>query len=123
MGELDRARADYQALRKEYPDSALADSARKGLERLERPATKEFYDWFARENPQPPPSDSSSGIPGMKPAFDLKEPGGIGDVKLPTASDPNSPLISTPELPATPPADTLPQAPPADSSKPADASK
>ncbi len=25
MGELDRARSDYQALRKEYPDSALAE--------------------------------------------------------------------------------------------------
>ncbi len=128
MGELDRARADYQLLRKDYPDGALADPARKALDRLERPSVKEFYDWFAKQDPRPPAADASSGIPGMKPSFDFKEPGGMGDVKLPTASDPNSPLLpsATPDTPlpsTTPPLDAPATSPPADSDKPADAPK
>jgi TolA-binding protein len=91
MGDLDRARDDFQRLLKEYPESMLADSARNHLGRLNQPAVKEFYDWFAKQEPRPTLSEAEPGVPGLKPSFDLKEPESVSpqrspsDVKLPSA--------------------------------------
>ena len=119
LGDLDRARGDYQALLKEYPDSGLAGAARKNLDHLNQPGVKEFYDWFAKQDPRPAAVDTGSGLPGVKPSFDLKEPSGIGDMKLPSATDANFPIAPTPDLPAVPLPDTSKtapaDAPPADS--------
>jgi tetratricopeptide (TPR) repeat protein len=89
MGDLDRARDDFQRLAKEYPDGPLADSARTHINRLNQPAIKEFYDWFATQEPKPPATDNLPGVPGLKPSFNLEESpsqsGSSGDVKLPSA--------------------------------------
>ena len=53
--------------------AALAGPLRQHLARLNQPATKEFYDWFAAQNPQPPKADTGPGVPGLKPSFDLKD--------------------------------------------------
>jgi predicted negative regulator of RcsB-dependent stress response len=101
QGQLDRARADYQKLIDEYPNSSLISSARGHLAQLKETSVKEFYDWFAKQNPQPAGSDSSSGVPGLKPSFDLTEPPAPGDLKFP---EPGSAKSSS-ETPAESPAD------------------
>jgi len=87
MGDLDRARDDFQRLAKEYPEGSLAESARNHLNRLNQPAIKEFYDWFAKQEPKPPAAENEPGVPGLKPSFNLEEPqsSSPGDVKLPSA--------------------------------------
>jgi predicted negative regulator of RcsB-dependent stress response len=81
--QLDRARADYQKLIDEYPNSSLVSAARGHLAQLKETSVKEFYDWFAKQNPQPAGLDSGSGVPGFKPSFDLTEPPAPGDLKFP----------------------------------------
>jgi hypothetical protein len=87
MGDLDRARDDFQRLVKEYPEGSLTDAARAHLNRLNQPAIKEFYDWFAKQEPRPPAAENEPGVPGLKPSFNLDEPRSAspGDVKLPSA--------------------------------------
>ncbi|HEY2827323.1 MAG TPA: tetratricopeptide repeat protein [Pirellulales bacterium] len=88
MGDLDRARDDFQRLLKEYPEGSLADAARSHVRRLNQPATKEFYDWFAKQDPRPPAAENLPGVPGLKPSFNLEDrpdAGSPGDVKLPSA--------------------------------------
>jgi tetratricopeptide (TPR) repeat protein len=86
MGDLDRARDDFQRLLKEYPESSLAEAAHGHLNRLNQPGIKEFYDWFAKQEPQPA-AENEPGVPGLKPSFNLDEPESVpqGDVKLPSA--------------------------------------
>jgi tetratricopeptide (TPR) repeat protein len=87
IGDLDRARDDFQRLLKEYPSGSLAESAQSHLNRLNQSSVKEFYDWFAKQEPKPPAAENLPGTPGMKPSFNLDEPASAtqGDVKLPSA--------------------------------------
>jgi tetratricopeptide (TPR) repeat protein len=87
MGDLDRAHEDFQRLIKEYPEGSLTDAARAHLTRLDQPGVKDFYDWFAKQDPRPPAAANEPGVPGLKPSFNLDEPqtGSPGDVKLPSA--------------------------------------
>jgi len=82
MGDLDRARSDYQKLITEYPNSSLVASARTHLTRLNETSVKEFYDWFARQDPHPPGMEKDSSVPGLIPRFDLSEPSSPDDLKL-----------------------------------------
>jgi predicted negative regulator of RcsB-dependent stress response len=83
QGQLERARLDYQKLIDEYPNSSLVSAARGHLAQLNETSVKEFYDWFAKQNPQPAGLESGSGVPGFKPSFDLTEPPAPGDLKFP----------------------------------------
>ncbi len=126
LGDLNLARLAYVQLAKDYPDSALAGPARQHLARLNQPAVKEFYDWFAQQNPQPPKADTGPGVPGMKPSFDLKDSPAPGDVKLPSAMGPSMPGASSgaaapAATPTTPPAASTPAA--AEKSKASEPSK
>ncbi|HZZ29621.1 MAG TPA: tetratricopeptide repeat protein [Pirellulales bacterium] len=130
IGDLDRARDDFQRLIKEYPDSSLVESARTHINRLNQPSIKEFYDWFAKQEPRPPAQDNSPGIPGVKPAFNLEEPSesvSPGDVKLPSAlSGSTSSRTSDNKSGGTsiPPVAPVPESsPPGSNSPPAGASK
>jgi hypothetical protein len=139
LGDLDKARNDYQLMLKDYPNSSFAVTAKRNLEQLNQPQVKEFYDWFAKQDPRPASPDPSTGIPGLKPSFDIKDPQ-PGDIRLPTnispgdtsiaapksdgipvppLPDPSAPGIATPEsgkTDATPPAD----AKSSDATKPTD---
>ncbi|HEY2760708.1 MAG TPA: tetratricopeptide repeat protein [Pirellulales bacterium] len=85
LGSLERARTAYQTLIKDYPESALLDAARNHLNQLDRGSVKDFYDWFAKQEPKPEALDKSTGVPGVKPPFDLSEPS--GDIKFPGVGD------------------------------------
>jgi tetratricopeptide (TPR) repeat protein len=140
MGDLDRARGDYERMLKEYPDSSLTEPARAHLARLNSMGTKEFYDWFAKQDPRPPAPEKEPGTPGQKPLFDFSDPTMPSDLKLPSALNPSQPgATATPsgeksssETPAesgtesqkpdaAPPAGEKSEAAPPESSKPADA--
>jgi tetratricopeptide (TPR) repeat protein len=111
MGDLDRARSDYEKVIKQFSDSSLADPARSHLARLNQMSTKEFYDWFAKQDPRPPVPEKEPGTPGQKPLFDLTDPAAPGDLKLPSATSGPAPGAGV-----LPPADTVPSvgsAPPA----------
>src|SRR5262245_50324478 len=103
QGQLERARPDYQKLIDEYPNSSLVSAARGHLAQLNETSVKEFYDWFAKQNPQPAGLDSGSGVPGFKPSFDLTEPPAPGDLKFPepgsakSSEKPAGPSSGTPE--------------------------
>ena len=96
---------------KEYPDSSLTEPARTHLARLNSMPTKEFYDWFAKQDPRPPLPEKEPGTPGQKPLFDLSDPTMPSDLKLPSA-------LNAPQSGGTPPAADKPttETPAADSS-------
>jgi predicted negative regulator of RcsB-dependent stress response len=68
--DLDNARQKYRELLDRWPEGAFSAMANQRLADLDRKATREFYDWFAKQSPKvkPPPGP---GIPGERPAFDL----------------------------------------------------
>jgi hypothetical protein len=100
LGELDRAREDYERLIKDFPGSALKDDAQRHLTNLNRDSTKKFYDWFAKQDPSPTSMDQLPGRPGQKPIFDLSDPTmPQSDIKLPSAFDGKSTPSTTPSGP------------------------
>ena len=50
LGELKKAEAEYQAIATKWPDTPFAVAADKRAKDLKRPETKEFYDWFAKQD-------------------------------------------------------------------------
>jgi hypothetical protein len=68
--EFDKARKHYQALKDGWPEGVLAELAARRLADLERQRTKEFYDWFAKQDPKPP-LDGEGLPPGSPLPFDL----------------------------------------------------
>ena len=70
--DLDKAREQYRALIDHWPEGAFSALAKDRLADLDRKATKDFYDWFAKQSPlkkQP----TGPGIPGKKPEFDFSK--------------------------------------------------
>jgi hypothetical protein len=63
LGQLENARSEYEKLGKTWPDSAYATAAKGRLEDLDRPATKEFYDWHKTARMQ----SLTERIKGLKP--------------------------------------------------------
>jgi hypothetical protein len=125
LGDLEKARQEYQSLAITWPDSPFAATAKARAEDLKETPTKKFYDWLARYEP-PPPLRNEPGTPGVGPNF-LEEPdaGGILDTPLmkESKSGPALPSVieqqgaaegdadapdadATPESPATPEAET-----------------
>jgi tetratricopeptide (TPR) repeat protein len=100
LNDLTQARLSYQELLETYPNSALAKPAREHLERLGQKPVQEFYDWFAKQDPQPP-SAAGPGIPGLKPSFDLKEPSSPGETKFPEPSSNLESSAKSSESPVT----------------------
>lgn len=99
LGELDRARRDYERLIKDFPGSALKDDAQRHLTNINLESTKLFYDWFAKQDPAPTSMDQLPGRPGQKPVFDnTTDPIGVppSDFKLPSAFDSSSTPSTTP---------------------------
>lgn len=125
QGKLDQARKDYERLKKEYPNSSLADDAEQHLKNLDKQSTKEFYDWFAKQDPRPVDLQREPGIPGQKPIFDLSDPTAIpsssSNLNFPSSLDgitsPSTPDSSKPEGAAAPgdvPAEPMPPTTPAE---------
>jgi len=70
QGDLEQAVARYEDIVQSWPDGAYAAQAARRAEQLKQPATKAWYDRFAKFDPQTEFS-SEPGTPGQKPLFDL----------------------------------------------------
>ena len=91
LGELDKAREEYESLAKRWPDSPYARIAKQRVTQLNQQSTKEFYDWFAKYTPSTPAS-RLPGTPGVAPNFDRGldnelSPPRTGDVTFPSVLD------------------------------------
>ena len=62
LNQLADAEDNYQQIIDKWPGTALARTAGKRLAFLQRPSTREFYDWFVRQKPPP----LASGTPGQR---------------------------------------------------------
>jgi tetratricopeptide (TPR) repeat protein len=100
-GKLQDARAEYDKLISQFPNSIYASLAKKRVADIDRDSTKEFYDWFA-DAKLPTPPDASGGVPGEKPPFSLE---GATDLSLP---DLHEPLLGPANTPGTSPDEDAP---------------
>jgi hypothetical protein len=67
-GELAKAREEYDALVKNWPDSPYTRTAKQRSQALDKQTTKQFYDWLAQYKPETPAS-KLPGVPGIGPDF------------------------------------------------------
>jgi hypothetical protein len=103
QGELDRAAEQYNRVLERWPGGLYADWASRRLDDLKRSETKEFYDAFAKYEPERPPATS---MPPGGPVFDpdsLDEPASSSPSST-TTGEPSSPLTLPIETPVAPPA-------------------
>jgi len=70
LGKLQKAREEYETVVTGWPNGIYSGMAKQRIEDLKQPATKEFYDKFAKFDPKPQFADEP-GTPGQRPAFDL----------------------------------------------------
>jgi hypothetical protein len=90
QGQLEKARQRYQILVQDASNSPFAFIARERLEELEMPRTKEFYDWFVKQDPKP----SGAGAPATG------EPLDFNFDKLPEApASSNESMLKLPDFP------------------------
>ncbi len=68
QNELSDAKAQYEAVVAKWPDGAYSTQAKQRLADLEKASTKQFYDWFAKQEPKrkTPAANAADG----KPPFD-----------------------------------------------------
>jgi hypothetical protein len=94
-GDTGEAVAVYQRLVNEFPNSMFAGVTKRRIETLETGGAKEFYDWFAQQNPKPPepakPRDGlSNALPPLPSALTPLSP------PQPAATIPNQPAEAPP---------------------------
>jgi len=70
QGDLAEAKERYKELIRNWPKGAYTVMAKQRAEALTEPATKTFYDKFAKFDPKPAFSEEP-GTPGERPSFDL----------------------------------------------------
>jgi len=81
LGKLDDAMKSYEGVVKNWPDTTYARLAERRLEDLKRPATKAFYDRFAKFDPRPAYS-TDPGIPGQRLPFNESSLAPLGEGSL-----------------------------------------
>jgi hypothetical protein len=114
-GELDQANESYQTVTAKWPNGAFASAASQRLVALKQPASKEFYDRFAKFNPKPAVSKDS----GDKPAFDMNSlpaetpPATSGDIQFDGGKSIPAPSTSQPAAADKPAAADAPAKEPA----------
>lgn len=92
-GDLEKAQKNYKTVVSQWPESPYAEIAQLRLTDLNRPATKQFYDRFAKFDPAPSFSEEP-GTPGQRPEFDaesLAPPPGEALPGLETAAEKEEP--------------------------------
>jgi hypothetical protein len=90
LRELDEAKDRYQELAEKFPDSSLAAVAKRQIEFISRPSTREFLSWLSKQDFEPARMTPPPGAGGLPPS-----PGGDGTsaredplLNLPTFTDP-----------------------------------
>lgn len=81
---VSKAQKEYQQLLDRWPNGAYTLAAKERLDDLSHKSTKEFYDWFATNEPK----SSNFGEPGSRPAFNLDD--SKDDFKLDSLNTPGT---------------------------------
>jgi predicted negative regulator of RcsB-dependent stress response len=140
QGELEKARQRYQVVLQNSPNGPFSLLARERLDDLELARTKEFYDWFGKEEPKP--AAAGAAATGDPLDFDLSKlpdapasQGGsmlqlpefpVGGGSSTSAEQSSAPDVAAPPAPSGEQAPSAPGTPavdgtPTDGSPPADA--
>ena len=90
LGQLEEARAGYEAVAKDHPFSPVAEIAAEHARLLGQPQSREWYGWFTEW--KPPAQTPPGGVPG----------GPRADARPPQGSDPGVPVVP----PASTPVDS-----------------
>jgi hypothetical protein len=101
LGELSDAQQDYESVKKTWPEGTFAAAATSRLSDIERPATKELYDKFAKFNPKPD-SGAEPGATGKRPEFKVENPPDEGPVFSSPKLTPKGTEAESPATAATP---------------------
>lgn len=131
LNDLPKAREFYQKLIEQK--GIYSQMAEARLKDLDRKSTKDFYDWFAEQQPRPR-LDSLPGMPGIGPDFslpnssapidfNLSDPFGRGQPDAGKASSESTGAGSTPAVESEEPTATTPSQPPATSTEPSTGEK
>jgi tetratricopeptide (TPR) repeat protein len=81
-GKLDAARVLYEEIVQAPDSDAYVPAAKARLADLNRESTRDFYAWFAEQEPSAAPDLSLPGAPGERLPFDSSSLGRPGDVNL-----------------------------------------
>ena len=88
LNKFDDASSSYEKLIGDFPDSPLVPAAEENLALLQKPSTKQFYDWFFAQKPARAQTPDPLGGLGIKP------PSPYGDLPSdPATSLPNDSLL------------------------------
>jgi len=127
QGDIEKAREEYTDIAARWPGGPFEVTAQQRAKDLGRRDTKQFYDWFAKQEPAKKMS-GELGMPGVKPPFDantLQPPaqlmprsisGGSSETPSDSANPDDGPSQPTDE----PSGDDQPGDPQPDASPPAD---
>ncbi|MFM9057961.1 MAG: tetratricopeptide repeat protein [Planctomycetaceae bacterium] len=63
LGLLPEAIDGYKAVVKDHPNSAVRRFAEARIQTLERDSTRQWYDWFSQQKPEPPQADGAAPPP------------------------------------------------------------
>jgi tetratricopeptide (TPR) repeat protein len=104
LGNFDQAKKHYQQITEKWSESEMADLAADRLAQLDRPGTKEWYDWFAQQEPVTSPLDMPgflNDLPNLpdQPNINLPQPGELLGSEGQAADD-GSDLPGGDDLPA-----------------------
>ena len=129
LNDLPRAREAYQQLAdtNRWPQAYYSKEAQIRLDALSRTSTKEFYDWFAKQEPRPALSPAGDGASLFQDSILPSEPAASPGATVPADAVPATPAPATTSPPSeaapaeTPPAPegATPATPSTDSSAPA----
>jgi tetratricopeptide (TPR) repeat protein len=110
--DTDRAIKSYDEFLRRFPDSPFASRAKNQIEILKSEEGKEFYAWFAKQDPKPEdrklPNDGlPPGHPSIDPATLIRLPNLPDGLKLPDDDGPKGTAADFPDdengIPAPPP--------------------
>ncbi|HEX4146015.1 MAG TPA: hypothetical protein VHY91_21115 [Pirellulales bacterium] len=71
LGEIKKAADEYQAIAAKWPGTAVASAAEQRAKDLKAMPTREFYDWFAKQDIGKGRISPRPGMPGLKSPFNL----------------------------------------------------
>jgi hypothetical protein len=104
QGQFDQAKKNYEQIIESWGDSQLAALAKERLDELQRPETKQWYNWFAEQTPATSPLTDPSlfqDLPNLPESPDLKMPQ-PGQLLEPSSSLSEPPAQGTGNLPLLP---------------------
>ncbi|MFO0904420.1 MAG: hypothetical protein U0939_15555 [Pirellulales bacterium] len=96
QGSLEKAKAKYEQVSKAGTSDAFTKQAKKRLEAIQDPKVADFYAWFEKQKPAPPPPRGGRNLPGGLGGLGAPGAGGLGSGGL--GDLPDRPDIKFPDF-------------------------